>query len=162
MKGAKGELRFSLTEQPDTLGFGISSYTVKQELGESGSWKITAPDNVPVLVNGIELDESYRADEAVWPAQFNTLHDTSLAPRLAVYRVDGLYVKPEVTVSGAEVQVDYSEKRLHRADLPYQGRCSTGSQRRYFTSRQNLRTFRLRRRYTYKCRTAFVYRYGIL
>ncbi len=115
VKGAKGELRFSLTEQPDTLGFGLSSYTVKQELGESGSWKITAPDNVPVLVNGIELDESYRADEAVWPAQFNTLHDTSLAPRLAVYRVD---------VSGAEVQVDYSEKdctaqiSLIKADVP--------------------------------------------
>ena len=124
MKCAKGELRFSLTAQPDSIGFGLSSYTVKQELGESGSWKITAPDNVPVLVNGIELDESYRADEAVWPAQFNTLHDTSLAPRLAVYRVDGLYVKPEVTVSGAEVQVDYSEKdctaqiSLIKADVP--------------------------------------------
>lgn len=124
VKGANGELRFSLTEQPDTLGFGLSSYMVKQELGESGSWKITAPDNVAVSVNGVELDESYRTDEAIWPAQFNTLHNTSLAPRLAVYKVDGLYIKPEVTVPDAEAQVDYSEKdciaqiSVIKADIP--------------------------------------------
>lgn len=124
VKGVNGELRFIVTEQPDTLGFGLSSYTVKQELGESGSWKIAAPDSVTVSVNGVELDESYRTDEAVWPTQFDTLHDTSFAPRLAVYKVDGLYVKPEVSVPGAQVQVDYSDKNctaqvsVIKADIP--------------------------------------------
>lgn len=110
VKGKSGELRFVLTEQPDTLGFGLSSYTVRQELGESGTWQITAPDTVTVSVNGTALDENYRVNKEVWPEQFGTLHDTSLAPRLAVYEVSGLYLKPEVTVSDPSAQVSYNEK----------------------------------------------------
>ena len=109
IKGANGELRFILTEQPNTLGFGMSSYSVRQDFGESGTWKITAPSSVPLTVNGVPLDESFRISETSVPESYRTLHDTTLAPQLVVYEIDGLYTQPIIESKEAGTQISYSE-----------------------------------------------------
>ena len=100
VKGKNGELRFVLTEQPNTLDFGLSSYTVKQQLGEGGTWTIEATAGVPVWVNGVELRDEHRVNKDVIPTMYTTLNDTSLAPKLAVYEVSGLYTTPNVSIDG--------------------------------------------------------------
>ena len=114
--GENGELKFVLTEQPNTLGFGFSSYSVKLDLGSGGTWKIVAPDEIAVSVDGIELDDTYRLDEQMIPDPYETLLDTSLAPQLAVYEVSGLYTRPVVTAENAEIVYDEDNTTVRITD----------------------------------------------
>lgn len=114
--GENGELKFILTEEPNTLGFGFSSYSVKIDLGSGGTWKIVAPQEIVVSVDDVVLDESYRIDEKMIPTPFETLKDDSVAPKLAVYEVSGLYTTPVVTAENAEIVYDEKENTVRITD----------------------------------------------
>ncbi len=114
--GENGEIKFILTEEPNTLGFGFSSYRVKINLGSGGTWKIIAPQKVAIEVDDVALDESYQIEEFIVPAPFETLKDVSLAPKFAVYEVSGLYTTPVVTAENAEIVYDEKENIVRITD----------------------------------------------
>lgn len=114
--GKNGEIKFILTEEPNTLGFGFSSYSVKIDLGSGGTWKIIAPQEVVIAVDDVMLDESYLIDEQMIPEPFKTLKDESIAPKLAVYEVSGLYTTPVVTAENAEIVYDEKENIVQITD----------------------------------------------
>lgn len=94
-------LRFSLTEAPETLGFGLSRYIPAQEDIPLKSFSVRAPAQAVVTVNGKALPGGCRTGaEAV--AGFPALPEGMSPPEEAIYRVEGLAVEPEWAIEGYE------------------------------------------------------------
>lgn len=87
-------LRFSLTEAPETLGYGLSRYIPVQERVPVRSYTVRAPAHVTVTVNGKPLPAACRTGtETV--ADFPALPEGLTAPEEVLYRAEGFAVEPE-------------------------------------------------------------------
>ena len=78
------------------------------------AFRISAPSESVVKVNGVELDETFLIQKSgiKAAADLKELSDGKLSAGVSMYEVDGLLVPPTVTVEskGAELQVSFDEE----------------------------------------------------
>lgn len=101
LKGSSGSgIRFVLDEMSGKLKYGLPLYQAKEDTVATQSWQIYAPPHVKVNVNGTELTQEYRAQNAKGCSAFDGLKDAGLAPVQSVYKITGLINPPEISLSG--------------------------------------------------------------
>lgn len=60
---------------------------------------VTALENVKVLMNSKELDDSYLSEESIILKQFSGIKDKPYTPKLVTYKLNGLLKQPEITAA---------------------------------------------------------------
>lgn len=81
-------------------------------------YRILAPKDSTVTVNGVELDSSYDTGETATPAFLEGYDDYGTLPELEVWVVDGLHIQPEVTVEDADGN-DLGEPAVDGTELTF-------------------------------------------
>lgn len=80
----------------------VTDESVTFALGDGElNYRILVPEGSTVSVNGVELDESYDTGDTVVPAFLEGFSDYGTLPKLELWIVEGLHVRPQVTVTDA-------------------------------------------------------------
>lgn len=116
LEGKNGKISIKAVKQKETLAFNLPKYALYADLGPQESWKISAPDNMQVKVNGVVLDTSHLTKEKFIPLPYQTMNDKSLAPALSAYAAKGIYGTPEIEAEGGEISIDSTEKTVIISD----------------------------------------------
>ncbi len=91
-------IKFILTKGDKNLKYNFASYNLRQEEIKKFSYKINLPKGQIPVVNSIPLDESYIIDDKSIVLSYDSLKDKTLIPTIVTYQVDGLVLKPEISV----------------------------------------------------------------
>lgn len=108
----KQGIRFELMGKTGELGFGLTSYTLRQQEIPTREYTVLLPGHASLLVDGKPAEAKYQTgDQAV--KYFAGLGDTTLAPRLQEYRLPGFIKQPALALDGLpqeQYRVDWEEE----------------------------------------------------